>query len=176
MAMIAGASHAGTISGFLLMRSRAIHVLVLFSLLMQAVMGAVSPAAVICIKIDVHHEANEQAAPPPACHAQHGCCRSVASEREEEPTESRRMIELAPPCEDDCTCCVDVAIPCDVFGFSPRLAELDDHTASVNIFASIAPVANLPLALTHRVPRATGPPGLLGCPHRMVVRTTRLLI
>jgi hypothetical protein len=92
-----------------------------------------------------------------------------------EATLSRTVIDIAPPCDEECLDCVDVVLPDETLGFGPRGGELVE-------MKQIAVHADLPFARlvlrhdAHGLPLATGPPDLLACPQREIIRSVRLLI
>lgn len=159
------------------MNSAILQSLLLTGLLMQAVFGAAGPTAALCVKFPWQAVANDDGASGEAvvsdCETRQGCCR--ASQTQRNGTPYRSPIDIAPSCDTGCLHCIDVDLPEETIGLSPRAADTDDMEA---IAIHVALPQELPWANHAGVglPYSTGPPVLIGCPHRDVVRTVRLLI
>lgn len=72
--------------------------------------------------------------------------------------------------------CVDVTIPSDDFCSGLRLTDGSEQSGAGIVADHLVRQPPLHHLLAGMLPLKTGPPGLLACPHRAVITTTRLLV
>ncbi|MBX3372214.1 MAG: hypothetical protein KF817_00115 [Phycisphaeraceae bacterium] len=151
------------------MRHPLAHLPALLILLVHAVLGTVSPAAVICVSHARTGGPPGGGMPAGGC-GQHACCTADASTGE-----APQSIALSVPCDAGCPGCVDIRLPdLDMLGASRAAPDTPVPDPCSRALPQLdAP--GLPPGPS-AWPPATGPPRRAGCPHRAVLRSTRLLL
>lgn len=160
------------------MHSAILQTWILAGLLMQAVFGAAGPTAALCVKLPwqavVNVDGVSSESVGSACETRDGCCRSRQAQHNGTPYHS--PIDVAPPCDSGCLHCLDVDMPEGTLGINPRAGEIEDDAGAIAAHGALLQESPWADRAGVGLPFTTGPPALIGCPHRDVVRTVRLLI